>query len=117
MGMLLSELLVFAFLKLKEFKHARSFAKDCIKKLAKSGMFGNENDIVPFPLKFISAVSLYCESNSRNKSRALVELYQMLRECDLRPGSQQKSVDLFGGSDVIQGRRDDGVPTVEYLRK
>jgi hypothetical protein len=117
MGMLLSELLVFAFLKLKEFKHARSFAKDCIKKLSKSGMFGNENDIVPFPLKFISAVSLYCESNSRNKSRALVELYQMLRECDLRPGSQQKSVDLFGGSDAIQGRRDDGVPTVEYLRK
>jgi len=84
MVLLLNELLVFAFLKLKEYKHSRSLAKECMKKLSKSGMFmvggqsgeqPSENDNVPFPLKFMSAVSLYSESNSRNKSRALVELY------------------------------------------
>ena len=126
MTLLLNELLAFAFLKLKEYKHARALARECIKKLSKSGMFmvggqgGDrpaETDNVPFPLKFMSAVSLYSESNNRNKSRALVELYQMLRECEVKPRSYQPSVDLFGGQDIIQSKRDDDVPKVEYLRK
>lgn len=76
MNLLLNECLIFGFLKLKEYKNARSLAKECIKKLSKSGMFmvggqngeqSAENDNVPFALKFMSTVSIYSESNSRNK--------------------------------------------------
>ena len=98
MNLLLNECLIFGFLKLKEYKNARSLARECIKKLSKSGMFivsgqnggqSIESDNVPFALKFMSTISIYSESNSRNKQRALIELYQMLRVTDPYPGNKE----------------------------
>lgn len=88
MNMLLNELLIFNYIKLKEFQNARSMALDCIKKLSKSGMFevsssrpsntsAAEAESVPFGLKFMNALSIYSASNSRNKKNALIELYEL----------------------------------------
>lgn len=49
-NLLLSEVLVFAFFKLKEFKNARSLAQECIHKLQKAHIFAGDHDEVPFPL-------------------------------------------------------------------
>lgn len=89
MNMLLNELLIFNYIKLKEFQNARSMALECIKKLSKSGMFevnstrqsnsstAAETESVPFGLKFMNALSIYSASNSRNKKNALIELYEL----------------------------------------
>ena len=82
--MLFNICLIFGFIKLKEFKNARSLSKSCIQKLSKSSIFGfsknddgsqNFDDNIPFSLKFMSAISLYLESNSRFKQKTLIELY------------------------------------------
>ena len=86
MNMLLNICLIFGFIKLKEFKNARQLSKQCIQKLSKSSIFGfstnddgseNVDDNIPFSLKFMSAICLYLESNSRFKQKTLIELYQI----------------------------------------
>lgn len=43
-------------------------------------MFGFSNDAeVPFALKFMNICSLYSESNSKNKTKVLIELYKLQR--------------------------------------
>jgi len=43
-------------------------------------MFGFSNDAeVPFALKFMSVCALYSESNSKNKTKVLIELYKLQR--------------------------------------
>lgn len=77
---LLNELLVLAFLKLKEPKNAKQISHECIQKLEKRAMFGFSYDAeVPFALKFMSVCALYSESNSKNKTKVLIELYRLQR--------------------------------------
>ena len=77
---LLNELLVLAFLKLKEPKNAKQISNECIQKLEKRAMFGFSNESeVPFALKFMSVCSLYSESNSKNKTKVIIELYRLQR--------------------------------------
>lgn len=83
MNILLNECLIFGFIKLKEFKNARSLAKECQGKLSKQGIFHvSKEDLdggIPFPVSFLSSLALYSESNSKNKQSALIELYGLER--------------------------------------
>ena len=47
--------------------------------MSKQGMFGL-GDNVPSALKYMSAVAIYCESNSKHKQMALIELYKLQRQ-------------------------------------
>ena len=42
-------------------------------------MLGEEADNIPFAIQFMNSVSLYQESNSRNKLKVLIELYKLQR--------------------------------------
>lgn len=80
MNLFLNQLLIFNYIKLKEFNNARSMAQECIKKFQKPSSVsgeGSQSDSAPFCLKFMNAVAIYHMSNSRNKKNALIELYQL----------------------------------------
>jgi hypothetical protein len=69
MLMLLNQLLVLAFLKLKEYRNALQISGECISKLQKSNMFGlqTNEEIIPFPLKYMSIVAFY-QVDLKNKN-------------------------------------------------
>lgn len=78
MLLLLNELLVLAFLKLKEYRNALQIAGECISRLQKTNIFGlsADSEVVPFPLKYMSIVALY-SSELKNKNSALIDLCKL----------------------------------------
>lgn len=82
-----NQCLVYVFLKLKEFHYARVLSEEILQKLKRQGIFSfDEQDEIPYPLRYLHACSNYEMKNSRD---ALSQLYGILRDLE-KQKSQQK---------------------------
>ena len=82
MNVLLNIVMIFLYIKLKEYKNARQLSLENLAKLKEQNIFRFEDDdIIPFSLKYMSCISLFLETankkGSEAKNAALIELYKL----------------------------------------